>query len=1360
MRTIFLLLLLIGFETNVLATPSSHHFIAPLLYHVKLDTIPIVTCPNDLIVSCEQFDPSLNAYGQPTVSGISCLDTILSLVNYAQFDSICSRGTIKRTFIAFDCAGDLNSCVQRLVVNYAQDYYIHFPNDVYVTNCDDYGQPTFFGTNCELLGISYEDEVPAIITDACYLLERSWTIINWCTYNPSLPLTYVPNPRPSAIMADPSNLPGPIVSACGTAAPWAPTLSKLYPLDTVKTNFCSFWNANANGYRYTQIIKIIDTEQPVVLNCPDSSVTFVDATGNDHNYWNNIFNPALPAQDLGEMEINLSLDVTDGCSKSSVHVGFLLFLDLDADGVVETVVNSLHYPPQDSVYYGNFQSPNYMGGTARAFDNRPVPANQKWRFAIQRFLVGDSLRSAVRWNTAQSPNTYVVPQLPLGTHKIKWLVQDGCGNENFCENTFTIQASSLGCTPPADVVVSCENFDPSLLAYGEAAFSSLCPLESATESANYAQFDTICRRGTITRIFNALDSCGNASQCSQQVVVNYKQDYYIKFPDDTLTTVCNSTHVYGQPVFFGEDCELMGVSYEDEVFPLILPDACFRINRTWSVINWCTYNPNLPLTDVPNPTLVLTTYHNPLNAPGPIVSACGAAPPWAPTVSKINPGDPTATNFCTFWSASANGYRYRQYVKIADSTPPIILNCPDSSLTFVDNAGNNPDYWNNVFNPNLPTQDLRETPIDLNVTLTDECSGANVNIEYLLFLDLDADGQQETVINSIHVGLAGLGWDNVLYNNINTPNFNGGTPTSFDDRPVLVNQKWGFAISETIVGNNKTASVRWNTAQSPNTYVVPELPVGTHKIKWIVQDGCGYESVCEHNFTIQASSFDCSPPADVVVSCENFDPSLLTYGEANFSGLCPVQSAVKSANYSQFDSLCSRGTIVRIFSALDSCGNASQCSQQVMVNYKQDYYIKFPDDVITTNCNGTGIYGEPTFLKKGCELLSVAFIDETIDPIPSSCYKIERVWSVINWCTYDPTLPFIYVPNPNPHAISNHVSNLPGPTVSACGTPIPWASTLVKISPTDPAATDYCTFWNANANGYSYKQIIRINDSTDPTFDSCPTTEAYFIDDSPNDPALWNNVFDPNAPANDLREGEAALSITTTDACSGSNVNIEYLLFLDLDADGQMETVVNSTSFGPSGLGWNNVLYNNINTPGFLGGTPTSFDNRAVPTAQKWGFSILESVLGSSRTASVRWNSALSPFTQVVPELPNGRHKVRWIVFDACGNEAVCEQAFSIGDTTLVGTETPVANGFALFQNEPNPFSNSTIVRFQLPESTTATLSVFDAEGRVLYCQTADYGQGMHMVVFEKDQLASSGVLFYKLEAGAHAAWRKMVLLR
>jgi hypothetical protein len=96
----------------------------------------------------------------------------------------------------------------------------------------------------------------------------------------------------------------------------------------------------------------------------------------------------------------------------------------------------------------------------------------------------------------------------------------------------------------------------------------------------YGLFDTVCNKGTITRTFRVSTARTTRAQCTQRVVVNYEQDYFVKFPNDVIVTECDGTGNYGEPIFFGEDCELLGVSHEDEIFTVV-PDACFKIERTW-----------------------------------------------------------------------------------------------------------------------------------------------------------------------------------------------------------------------------------------------------------------------------------------------------------------------------------------------------------------------------------------------------------------------------------------------------------------------------------------------------------------------------------------------------------------------------------------------------------------------------------------------------------------------------------------------------------------------------------------------------------------------------------------------------------
>jgi uncharacterized repeat protein (TIGR01451 family) len=246
---------------------------------------PTCVAPANLTVSCEQFDPSLFNYGPATVADNCCLDPnkvylgqagLTHTANYAQFDTLCLRGTLTRLFKAYDCTGNSSICSQKIVVNYNQEYAIRFPDDVIVQNANPqsvYGQPVFFQEDCELTASSFSDEIFANAPGFAFSIERTWTVINWCTYNPALPLIQVPNPQPSGDPNAPQNLAGPIVSAAGTAFPWAPTIANLLPWSTTPTNFSSFYSANANGYRYTQHINVVTADFTIVKGKVFADVT-------------------------------------------------------------------------------------------------------------------------------------------------------------------------------------------------------------------------------------------------------------------------------------------------------------------------------------------------------------------------------------------------------------------------------------------------------------------------------------------------------------------------------------------------------------------------------------------------------------------------------------------------------------------------------------------------------------------------------------------------------------------------------------------------------------------------------------------------------------------------------------------------------------------------------------------------------------------------------------------------------------------------------------------------------------------------------------------------------------------------------
>lgn len=92
--------------------------------------------------------------------------------------------------------------------------------------------------------------------------------------------------------------------------------------------------------------------------------------------------------------------------------------------------------------------------------------------------------------------------------------------------------------------------------------------------------------------------------------------------------------------------------------------------------------------------------------------------------------------------------------------------------------------------------------------------------------------------------------------------------------------------------------------------------------------------------------------------------------------------------------------------------------------------------------------------------------------------------------------------------------------------------------------------------------------------------------------------------------------------------------------------------------------------------------------------------------------------------------------------------------------EVETENGIELFQNRPNPFRQQTTIPFSLPEEGPAVITVTDLSGKQIYRREAVFAKGYNEVVITGEELPSSGVLYYQLEAGSFYMSRKMVLVK
>jgi Cohesin domain len=177
-----------------------------------------------------------------------------------------------------------------------------------------------------------------------------------------------------------------------------------------------------------------------------------------------------------------------------------------------------------------------------------------------------------------------------------------------------------------------------------------------------------CGAGTLVKTWVGTDKCGQlTTTCSQKLIMLHRSDFEVLFPKDIETdcldkiTGLNNPSGDLYPKIFDDDCEQVGISYQDERYE-IAHDACFKIVRTWRLIDWCAYDPDQ-----------YRRYSDYI----------------VDTASDFRANsDPLSVRNCTFrWlKDNGDGYiTYTQIIKVINKIAPTIVKV-DSVVTCADNS--------------------------------------------------------------------------------------------------------------------------------------------------------------------------------------------------------------------------------------------------------------------------------------------------------------------------------------------------------------------------------------------------------------------------------------------------------------------------------------------------------------------------------------------------------------------------------------------------------------------------------------------------------------------------------------------------
>jgi hypothetical protein len=605
----------------------------------------------------------------------------------------------------------------------------------------------------------------------------------------------------------------------------------------------------------------------------------------------------------------------------------------------------------------------------------------------------------------------------------------------------------------------------------------------------------------IIRHWTAVDMSGNVGTCDQEIrFIRQSLDNLI-FPD-AITLQCPNNNTSpsntGTPTIAGQSafpnsffCEL-NVTYTDQVLPIC--EGSYKIFRTWKAVDWClSLNANNPnLSQNPRTKIQIITVEDKtgpaFTCPADAVVSTNAAN----CIANYNLPDVTASDVCS----------------------SILSGSATTAFGSVNATINGSNVVFGTLN-NIPTGEHIVT-----YSITDKCGNASTCSFEITVRDNLPPNPICTELTNVSLGQDGKtlvlasAFDQGSYDDCGSVYFKArrmdGTPCETTN-DLLFRDKVAFCCTD--LGVNPMVILRVYD-QEPVSGAVPSDYLEGH------YNDCMVEVMVEDKM----KPF-CTPPANVTVSCESYDPSLWQYGNATYGDNCHLDTTYQSLNYTNFDQTCNRGTIRRNFFAVDAFGNQGSCSQTVVVTYNTSFSVKFPDDVLLTQCAGNGNYGTPIITGKDCELTGISYTDQVFTLVPDACFKIIRTWKIVDWCDYNSNINPIFVNNP---------------------------------LNTDIGATVFANGFN---HGYfQYTQIIKVIDNEKPVITNCPTNGLVFNDFSNNDPLRWNNLtyWDAAHSSHDLCEGSAEMSIRATDACSGNNLTFSYTIQLDFNNDGIFDQTLQS----------------------------------------------------------------------------------------------------------------------------------------------------------------------------------------------------------
>ncbi len=865
-----------------------------------------------------------------------------------------------------------------------------------------------------------------------------------------------------------------------------------------------------------------------------------------------------------------------------------------------------------------------------------------------------------------------------------------------------------------------------------------------TDVEQAVSFDLLCRAGVITRRFQAVDASGaRSSICSQTINVTLVNEYLIKFPKDA-DNVCGTLNADTIEVF-EEACDILAVSVDDDFFSAS-GDECFKIKRTYEVINWCEYdgqsdpviiNRDEDCDGVPGDEdvwLIRRPTPAATNVPYIFIDRDNNETngnPFAGAKSTACDGTTNPNGYWTdnFLAAAANPsrdftqpgssreargyYRYVQFIKVYDDVSPIIEVEDFEPFCSIDNVN-------------------CDGMVEIVFTPSDECTPEDLNV--VLFLDafvVDANG------------------DGVITSEEHTPDQN---------------------VTSLAAIENGVYTFRG------------EFPIGQHALEVKVSDGCGNSTVRIIPFEV----IDCKAPTPICINGvtvtlmptepgtdadgdgdEDTGAMVLWASDVIASPITDCTPGISYAIYRAADVEAAGGpgtfvpdandtdiiftcdddlnTVIYVY-AIDGANNFDFCETYVLVQRNNEM----------TSCEET----------EGEGMLSGAIVTgESLETIAGVNVALSGSMNSGMVTGNDGQFIFTGLQLQQDYSVTPTLDANPTNGVSTFDLVLISKHILQKElldTPLKMIAADA-----NNSRSITAADLITLRRLILGTITSLPNNTSWrFVDASysfPNSNNPWaepfREVFNVNDLAGDMlnanfygvKIGDVNLS-AKANALTNAEVRTNGTFAFDVADAALTAGDIYTVDFTAADV---------ANIAGFQG-TFTLNDAELVDIV--YGVAGADNFAVHNNAVAFSWNGEASAndvlFSLVVRA---GNDAPLSQVLGVSNRVATAEAYTNDGELRNVAinfsTGAVASAGFELGQNTPNPFVGETLINFTLPTASDVTLRVSDVTGRTVLVKRTSGVAGVNTINVTRTELGATGVFTYTLTAGEFTATRKMIVV-